>query len=193
MTSPASTEPNPEKPVADGPDFSDEPRSIAEWALREDFPQCALGAHVDIHGFTGVVVEIVGRSFKVVSKDGVKQRFNGDRLRTLFAPRERAKPKSVPRKTSPARKVPAVKASEAEEEPARVFVANPDFSVPVRAIQFFASQSDFPKCVYGQHVELPGYSGVVVEIVKDSLRIQSAGGSIRRFNGAALKKLYGES
>src|SRR3974377_2099262 len=40
---------------------------IEAFAPRADFPACALGIFVDLHGFTGVVVELVGRSLKVRS------------------------------------------------------------------------------------------------------------------------------
>ncbi|MBL6764829.1 MAG: hypothetical protein ISQ14_07730 [Verrucomicrobiae bacterium] len=166
------------------PDFSGKPRLISELTGQPDFPRCALGVFVDIRGFTGVVVEIFGQSFRVVSEDGVKQRFNGNRLRSLLSPRDRAKPKAIAPRAQP-RKV------EKELPPARVHVEEPDFEQPVQAIGVYARQADFPKCAYGCHVEIPGFTGVVVEIVKDSVRVQSKAGSIRRFNGAALKRLYG--
>jgi hypothetical protein len=179
-------------PLRDGiianPDFSGPAAPISEWVARPDFPRCALGAFVSIHGFTGVVVEIMGASFRVVSEEGVKQRFNGDRLRSLFAPRDRTKPKAA------ARRAPSVKPPPAAEEvPVRNHITDPDFTAPVRPIVDYANQPDFPACAFGKHIELPDYTGVVVEIVNDSLRVQAAGGGIRRFNGAVLKKLFGKS
>ena len=70
-------------------------------------------------------------------------------------------------------------------------ITNPDFSVPICSIRAYASQPDFPQCAYGKQVDIPGYVGVVVEIVKGSLRVQSPTGTIRSYNGVALKKLYG--
>ena len=74
----------------------------------------------------------------------------------------------------------------------RVYVADPDFTTPVRPINDYASRPDFPKCAYGQHVDILGYTGVVVEIVKGSLKIQSEAGAIRSYNSDVLKKLYGK-
>jgi hypothetical protein len=191
MASPATSDPDqeptssaPEQKIIANPDFSGAPESIADWTGRPDFPRCALGAYVNIKGFEGVVVEIIGQSLRIQSAEGVKQRFNGDRLKTLFAPRDRTKPKPPP--TLATRKTPA-----ADEAPAREHIEEPDFTAPIRAIRVYASQRDFPKCAYGKHVDIPGYTGVVVEIVKDSLRVQAATGGIRRFNCGVLKKLYG--
>lgn len=76
------------------PDFSGTPQPIGQWTELADFPQCALGAHVSIHGFTGVLVEIINQSIKVQSPDGKSQRFNAYRLKTLFAPPDRTKPEA---------------------------------------------------------------------------------------------------
>ena len=180
--------PDSDEDIITNPDFSGDPESIADWTQRQDFPRCALGAHVNIRGFEGVVVQIIGRSLKIVSKDGVKQRFNGDRLKTLFAPRDLNPPKPQPRLMPKKKPAP-----EPEPEPERVYIAKPDFTAPVRAIRVYASQPDFPQCAYGKHVEIPGYAGVVIEIVKDSLKIQAESGGVRRFNGRVLKKLYGSA
>ena len=68
-----------------------------------------------------------------------------------------------------------------------------NFSAPVRAIRTYASQPDFPQCAYGQHVDIPGYQGVVVEIVRGSLKVQSPTGTIRSYNADQLKILYGRA
>ena len=187
---PANTSSEGERDFVAHPDFSGTPQLISEWTGRDDFPRCALGVLVDIRGFTGVVIEIMGRSFRVQSEDGVRQRFNGDRLKALFAPRDRTKPKNLTPRAMPKPTPKAPPRHLVAEVPVRVFVAEPDFAQPVEAIGVYAAQSDFPKCAYGKHVEIPGFTGVVVEIVKDSVRVQSEAGSIRRFNGAALKRLY---
>lgn len=62
---------------------------MADFASREDFPACTLGQHVDLGGFTGVVVQIVRQSLKVASPDGAVQSFNIVRLRRLHAPAPR--------------------------------------------------------------------------------------------------------
>lgn len=202
MQSPTTTEqdteaapPAPTRKVITEPDFSGAPQPIGQWTERADFPQCALGAYVSIHGFAGVVVEIINQSIKVLSPDGVSQRFNAYRLKTLFAPPDRTKPVAQPlsmeRPKPVAERRPA--RDEPEPTPLRVHITNPNFSEPVRAIRAFASQSDFPQCAYGKHVDIPGYSGVVVEIVKGSLKVQSPTGTIRSYNADALKKLYGRA
>jgi hypothetical protein len=200
MQSPETIDSSPEAPrvppkVITTPDFSGEPVPIGQFTERADYPQCTLGAHVSIHGFAGVVVELVNQSLKVRSQDGITQRFNAYRLKTLFAPPDRTKP--VPQTFSMEQRPKPVAASrpalDEPEPPAPVrrHITNPDFEQPVRAIRTFATQADFPECAYGKHVDIPGYAGVVVEIVKGSLRVQSPTGTIRGYNGEALKKLYG--
>jgi hypothetical protein len=175
------------------PDFSGTPQPIDEFAGRADFPQCALGAYIDIQGFAGVVVEIVKESIKVRSPEGLAQRFNANRLKTLYGPAVRPEP--MVQVASISREQPDITVeAEAEkpEAPSREFVANPDFSAPVRPIRFYATQADFPKCAYGKHVDIQGYSGVVVELVKGSLKIQSPEGITRSYNAEVMKKLYGK-
>ena len=178
------------------PDFSGTPQPIGEWTERADFPRCALGAYVSIHGFEGVVVELINQSIKVLSPDGISQRFNANRLKTLFARPDRSMP--VSEVLSSEFLDPVAQPTPARDEPettppARVYIADPDFSTPIRAIRAYASQPDFPQCAYGRHVDIPGYSGVVVEIVGGSLKVQSPTGTIRSYNGEALKKLYGRA
>jgi len=203
MRSPTTTEqetesapPTPTPKVITDPDFSGTPQPIGQWTERADFPQCVLGVHVSIHGFAGVVVEIINQSLKVRSPDGVTQRFNAYRLKTLFAPPDRTKP--APQTLSMERPKPVAEPRPARDEPeppapVRRHVTNPDFEQPVRTIRTFATQPEFPECAYGKHVDIPGYAGVVVEIVKGSLRVQSPTGTIRSYNAEALKKLYGRA
>ena len=189
-----ATSPAPTRKVITEPDFSGTPEPIGQWTERADFPQCALGAYVSIHGFAGVVVEIVNQSLKVRSPDGVSQRFNAYRLKTLFAPPDRTKPVAQPLSMERPKPVAEPRAARDEPEPLpRVHITNPDFSQPVRVIRTYAGQADFPQCAYGKHVDIPGYSGVVVEIVGGSLKVQSQTGTIRSYNAEALKKLYGKS
>jgi hypothetical protein len=191
-----STPPAPARSVITEPDFSGTPQPIGQWTERPDFPQCALGAHVSIHGFAGVVVEIVNQSLKVRSSDGISQRFNAYRLKTLFAPPDRTKPTSQVLSMERPKPVAAPRPALDEPEPVpppRMRITAPDFAAPVRAIRTYASQADFPQCAYGKHVDIPGYTGVVVEIVKGSLKVQSPTGTIRSYNAEALKKLYGRA
>jgi len=175
------------------PDYSGPPQAIGELAVRADFPQCALGAYIDIRGFAGVVVEIVHQSIKVRSPEGITQRFNSYRLKTLCTPPERIEPVPTTLNIDRPRRETAPKP--ALSKPAarpRIHIATPDFAAPVRPINDYASRSDFPRCAYGRHVDVVGYRGVVVEIVKGSLKIQTLTGSTRSYNGEALRKLYGK-
>jgi hypothetical protein len=131
----------------------------------------------------------------VLSPDGITQRFNAHRLKALFAPPDRSEP--VPQTLARERPKPIAEPRPTRDEPgpapARVRITDADFTAPVRAIRTYASQPDFPQCAYGKHVDIPGYSGVVVEIVKGSLKVQSPTGTIRSYNAEALKKIYGKA
>src|SRR5262245_35135557 len=63
------------------------PQPISEFAAREDFPQCAMGAQVDIGGYVGLVADIVHNSLKVRSPEGHTKSFNFHTLRKLYGPR----------------------------------------------------------------------------------------------------------
>ncbi|MSU37007.1 MAG: hypothetical protein EXS36_18300 [Pedosphaera sp.] len=86
-TSPPST-----RTAIAAPDFSGTPHPIGEFAGRADFPHCARGVYIDIQGFAGVVVEILGQSIKVRPSEGITQRFNVNRLIALYAPAVRPEP-----------------------------------------------------------------------------------------------------
>lgn len=175
------------------PDYSGPPQPIRDLAGRDDFPQCALGVHVDIQGFAGVVVEIVRDSIKVRPPEGVTQRFNANRLRTLYAPPVHVEP--VIPATEARREEPVADPETARpktETPARVYIENPDFAAPLQPIGDYAGQPDFPRCVYGKHVDILGYTGVVVEIVKGSLKVQSPAGITRSYNVEVVRKLHGK-
>ena len=189
-----STPTPPARSVITEPDFSGTPQPIGALAGQGDFPQCALGVFIDIQGFAGVVVEIVGQSIKVRPPEGITQRFNANRLRTLYAPTIRPEPAAMPRIADLPARVTAPKPAQAEPEaPARVYIVDPDFSSPVRVINDYASQSEFPRCAYGKHVDILGYTGVVVEILKGSLKIQSPTGITRSYNAEVLRKVYGKA
>lgn len=190
------------RPAIITPDFSGTAQPIGPLTVRADWPQCALGALVDIHGFEGVVIEIINQSLKVRSSERITQRFNAYRLKVLFAPPDRSHESAAPISAPSVRTRAAALKSDPDSRPdaeptpaapARVFIAKPDFSAPVRAIRTYASQAEFPQNAYGKHVEIPGYTGVVVEIVRGSLKVQTEEGTVRSFNVAALRKLYGKA
>jgi len=57
---------------------------IGSLVRRPDFPGCAFGLFIDFHGFTGVAVELVGRSLKVRSREGATRSYNADGLRKIY-------------------------------------------------------------------------------------------------------------
>lgn len=170
---------------------SSAPKPIAEFASRADFPKCAVGEFVDIGGFAGILVEIVNQSIKVKSPEGFTQSFNFNRLRTIYGPKQITEPvemNSVKEQRRPLEKEVAT----AAPAPKREFIEDPDFSSPVKPITDFAGRSDFPKCVYGAHIDIAGYPGVVVEIVNQSVKVRSMQGVTRSYNAPGLRKLYGQ-
>jgi len=179
------------------PDYSAEAQPISQFTTRADYPACLLGVHIDIRGFAGVVVEIVNQSIRVLSSEGILQSFNFNRLKTLNAPPTRSEPPAARPVEKP--KVVSVVEPEAadeapaSEEPERVYIAEPDFSVPFQKIDDYAGQPDFPQCIYGKHVDIRDYTGVVVEIIRGSLKVQSPDGIIRSYNAGVLKRLYGKA
>ncbi len=189
------------------PDFSRPVRLMKDFAGRADFPECVLGEHVDISGFAGVVVAIVKHSIKVKPPEGLTQSFNVNRLRTLFVPPApiEAQPSAASRpadsETSPRpvvrrRQEPEPEPDAAPSEqiapaPVREVIEEPDFSKPVIQIRDMVGREDFPRCAFGEQVEINGFTGVVVEIVKQSLRVRSSDGYLQSFNGPILKKLHG--
>ena len=84
----------------------------------------------------------------------------------------------------------------AEETPAsapvRDVIEDPNFESPVKPITEFMHRPDFPKCCFGEHVDIGSYVGVVVEIVKHSLKVRSAEGMTRSYNADGLRKIYGQ-
>jgi hypothetical protein len=67
------------------PDFDAPLVPIEILAAKTDFPACALGIFIDLHGFTGVVVALVGGSLKVRSPEGATRSYNAEGLRKLYA------------------------------------------------------------------------------------------------------------
>ncbi|MGO8674901.1 MAG: hypothetical protein ACLQVX_03395 [Limisphaerales bacterium] len=86
----SSTAPQPQKEAERKRNFIAEPNfnsplvPIERLVHRPDFPGCALGLFVDLHGFAGVVVELVGHSLKVRSQQGSTHSYNADGLRKLY-------------------------------------------------------------------------------------------------------------
>ena len=183
----------PARTVIMEPDFSQPPKPIAEFVNRADFPKCLIGENVDIGGVGGVVIEIVKQSIKVQSAEGSMQSFNFNRLKTLYGPKPEPVPEPEPMPVSRPVERPRTFAKSAPTPPAappRVYIADPNFNQPVLQISEFTGLADFPKCAYGAHVEINGFVGVVVEIVKDSIKVQSPDGALRSYNAPVLRKLF---
>jgi hypothetical protein len=162
-----------------------EVKQIAELVNAEDFPRCALGALVDIGGYTGVVAEIVNQSLKVRSPEGQTKSFNVGGLRRIYG--RPVPPPPVPRReTVEAPPTPSLPARMPEEP-----TIEPDFTKPVRPMSDFVKQADYPRCVLGEHVQIADYSGVVVQIVNRSLKVRSMAGATRSYNADALRRLHG--
>jgi hypothetical protein len=174
------------------PDFSGSPRPISQVVCLADFPQCLLGVYVDIRGFAGVVVEIVNQSIVVRPPAGITQRYNANRLRTLYAPPVHPEPAPSTRRRDRPTPEPADDSAElAPTGPPRVYIAAPDFEAEVAPITDYANRPDFPGCAYGKHLDIQGYVGVVVEITKGSLKVRSQAGATRSYNAKVLAKLFG--
>jgi hypothetical protein len=85
--SPPAPKPEPKRNVILEPNFNSPVLPIESLVHRPEFPGCALGVFVDLHGFAGVVVELVGRSLKVRSREGATHSYNADGLRKIYGPR----------------------------------------------------------------------------------------------------------
>ena len=104
-------------------------------------------------------------------------------LKRVYGPQ----PKPVERSARPTYKEPAPPAKTAAP---RKIIMNPDYSTPVLQIVDYTTRTDFPQCTLGRHVEITGFTGVVVEIVKGSLKVKSHDGLTRSYNSQVLRKLY---
>jgi hypothetical protein len=178
------------------PDFDRPARPVGELLADADFPKSALGELIDIGGYTGVVIDVVNQSLKVKSPEGATKSFNANGLRKLYGPRLRPDPVEESTPTPPVKPAPMPDVLRAEKSvlplpvaPKREVINEPDFSKPVRKIAEFVGRPDYPKCVYGEHVEIGGFVGVVVEIVHRSLKVRSKAETTRSYNADALRRL----
>lgn len=178
-------------PTAPGPilapNFDAPLRPISELVCDPDFPKSALGLHVDIAGITGVITEIVKHSVKLRTPEGQLKSYNAFTLCKLHAPPPRSESTPPPPVEAPA----ASSEDSGDDEPERQVITEPDFTQPLQPMSDWVTRADFPQCAWGAHVDLGGFSGVVVEIVKQSLKILSEEGDHRSYNAAVLRKLHG--
>src|SRR6267378_3373314 len=77
------------------------------------------------------------------------------------------------------------------EQAPRTLITDPNFNLPVKPISELVIDAEFPRSAMGQHVDIGGYPGVVVEIVKSSIKVRSADGTMMSYNYNALRRLYG--
>lgn len=167
---------------------------ISDLVARADFPECSRGLLVNIGGYQGTVVDIVGHSLKVRSTEQTTMSFNANTLKRLYGPREEQKPiaQSASYETGTGTRTETVTESSSPEPeaPKRNIITEPNFDLPVKMIREFTGRSDFPQCTFGEYVDIGGYKGVVVEIVKGSLKVRSPEEVIRSYNSQVLRKLY---
>jgi hypothetical protein len=197
--SPAAAEPKKPRVTAIEPDFTRPLKPIGELLADPEFPKSALGEFVDIGGYTGVVTEIVNQSVKVRSPEGAMKSFNANGLRRIYGPAVRPEPypePEIPSAPQPTPSTPWVEKlqSAAAPPPSLPKVERPiepDFSKPVKKITEFVKRPDYPQCILGEHVEIAGYSGVVVQILNRSLKVRNPGEVTRSYNADALRRLYG--
>ena len=173
-------------------DFNRPAKLIAELLAAPDFPKAALGELVDIGGYTGVVVDIVNQSLKVRSPEGVTKSFNAHGLRRIYGPRPSFAPeiRNEPPIAAPSPDHPP-KLETVVAEPEAPAIIEPDFSKPVKKIAEFVERPDYPGCVLSEHIDVNGYTGVVVQIVNRSLKVRSAAETTRSYNADALRKIFG--
>jgi hypothetical protein len=137
----------------------------------------------------------VKQSLKVKSPEGLTRSFNSYNLRRIYGPPPepeaalsggRAGPAIQPESAAPESKPPAA-------APRREVIEEPDFTQPIVPIRELSARPDFPKTAFGKHVDIGGYTGVVVEIVNQSLKVRSRQGTSRSYNALRLQAIYGGS
>jgi len=166
------------------------PVSISDLVGRPDFPECSRGLLVNIGGSQGIVTDIVGHSLKVRSEADTIMSFNCHTLKRLYGPREELKPMVSSSQEGTRTETASTEAEPEPEAPKRNIIMEPNFDVPVKSIREFTGHPDFPQCTFGEYVDVGGYKGVVVEIVKGSLKVRSPEEVIRSYNSQVLRKLY---
>jgi hypothetical protein len=65
----------------------------------------------------------------------------------------------------------------------------PDFAV--KPISELVADPDFPGSAVGKKVDIKGFTGVIVEVVRNSIKVRSAEGNTVSYNFNTLRRLYG--
>ncbi|MBM3834167.1 MAG: hypothetical protein FJ403_13035 [Verrucomicrobia bacterium] len=181
--------------VSAEPNFDRQLTPITEFVARPDFPGSLQGEFVDIGGYTGIVIEITSKSIRVKSPEETTRSFNIHVLRKLYGPPQHPEPISMPRAVEPP--APLEKKDDAQEpmpmpdRDIRELIAEPNFDRSPKPITDFASRLDFPACAYGEFVEVARYTGVVVQVANESVKVQSPQGIVRSYGVSTLRKLFG--
>ncbi len=81
---PAASQAQAKREIILEPSFDSPLAPIESVVQRPDFPKCAFGLNIDLHGYAGVVVELVGLSLKVRSREGSTRSYNADGLRKIY-------------------------------------------------------------------------------------------------------------
>src|SRR5437764_2788201 len=127
------------------PDFNRPLKPIGEVVAQPGFPEAVLGEHVDIGGYTGVVVAVVKQSIKVRSPEGVVRSFKSYTLQRLYGPR----PEPVPSMEGAA-ELGDLEGDVPKAAPPREIIEEPNFEQPITAISELLTNPDFPKSAFGQ-------------------------------------------
>ena len=64
------------------------------------------------------------------------------------------------------------------------------FDKPIVPIAEIVTRPDFPHSAVGEFVDIAGFTGVIVEVIQNSIKIASPEGFTRRFNHFRLRELY---
>src|SRR3954451_17861244 len=130
--------------------------SISEFVARDDFPQGAIGALVDIGGYVGTVVEVVHNSIRVRSPEGVTRGYNFYTLRKLYGPRPELEPAPGGREAIiPAKPVRAAEEPILAAEPVEPRELDfPTFDRQPKPISALISQPNFPAPILGEMVDI---------------------------------------
>lgn len=182
--------PSQDRDYITNPDFNGPPSCITEFVDLPDFPRCALGKHVNIGGSIGVVVQIVNQSIKIKTPEGTVQSFNTVRLKRLHSrPLSQETLRIGMADTLPP--TPGLPQNFPARVPKLENIPPLDFSREPKPVSEFATRADFPKCVFGEFLDIGGYTGIVIEIIKRSLKVRSRDGATRSYNEEVLRKIYG--
>ena len=65
------------------------------------------------------------------------------------------------------------------------------FDKPLVPIAELAARPDFPHSAVGEFADIAGFTGVIVEVIQNSIRVTAPEGFTRRFNFHRLRELYG--